>query len=155
QPLPKGNHVAIVTNAGGPGIMATDAAIRHGLDLAPLEEKTKDELRKQLPPTANINNPVDVIGDARHDRFQAAIRAVVKDRNVDGVVVILTPQAMTDIVETGAVVANVAEEMKAQPWIAKPILASFMGIVDVSEGVKILEKAGVPHYTFPEGPVRA
>jgi acetyltransferase len=155
QPLPKDNRVAIVTNAGGPGIMAVDAAIRHGLTLAPLEEKTKDILRKELPPTANINNPVDVIGDARHERYEAAIRAVAKDPNVDGVVVILTPQAMTDIREIGDVVANVADGMKMSPWTAKPILASFMGIVDVTEGVKILEKAKVPHYTFPEAAVRA
>jgi acyl-CoA synthetase (NDP forming) len=96
-----------------------------------------------------------VIGDARHDRYEAAIRSVMKDPNVDGVVVILTPQAMTDIRETGEVVANVARSMKLSPWTAKPILASFMGIVDVSEGVKILEDAGVPHYTFPEAAVRS
>jgi acetyltransferase len=155
QPLPKGNRIAIVTNAGGPGIMAVDAAIRHGLVLAPLEEKTKEILRKELPPTANINNPVDVIGDARHERYEAALKAVAKDPNVDGVVVILTPQAMTDIREIGDVVANVADSMKMSPWTAKPILASFMGIVDVTEGLKILERASVPHYTFPEAAVRA
>jgi acetyltransferase len=155
QPLPKGNRIAIVTNAGGPGIMAVDAAIRHGLTLASLQEKTKDILRKELPSTANINNPVDVIGDARHERYEAALQAVVSDPNVDGVVVILTPQAMTDIREIGEVVANVAQNMQMSPWTAKPILASFMGIVDVSEGVKILERAKVPHYTFPEAAVRA
>lgn len=155
QPLPKSNRVAIVTNAGGPGIMATDALVRHGLELAPLEQKTKDQLRVALPETANINNPVDVIGDARHDRYEAALKAVVADPNVDGVVVILTPQAMTDIREIGQVVANVAVSMRTQPWLAKPILASFMGIVDVSVGVMILERAGVPHYTFPEAAVRA
>lgn len=155
QPLPKGNRVAIVTNAGGPGIMATDAAIRHGLQLAKFEPATVEELKRELPITANVNNPVDVIGDARHDRYEAAIRCVAKDPNVDGIVVILTPQAMTDIREIGEVVANVAESMKMSPWLAKPILASFMGIVDVSVGVSILEKAGVPHYIFPEGAVRA
>ncbi|MCG3205134.1 MAG: Protein lysine acetyltransferase Pat [Elusimicrobia bacterium] len=155
QPLPKGNRVAIVTNAGGPGIMATDAAIRHGLELAKLDASTIESLKKELPITANVNNPVDVIGDARHDRYEAAIRAVVKDPNVDGVVVILTPQAMTDIREIGEVVARVAESMKISPWLSKPILASFMGIVDVSVGVSILEKAGIPHYIFPEGAVRA
>ncbi len=155
QPLPKGNRVAIVTNAGGPGIMATDAAVRHGLELAMLEPGTVDQLKRELPVTANVHNPVDVIGDARHDRYEAAIRAVVKDPNVDGVVVILTPQAMTDIREIGEVVANVAASMKVSPWLAKPILASFMGIVDVSVGVAILEKAGIPHYTFPESAVRA
>jgi acetyltransferase len=155
QPLPQGDRVVIVTNAGGPGIMATDAAIRHVLTLAPLTDETKAELRKTLPDTANVNNPVDVIGDARHDRYEAALREVVKDKNVDAVVVILTPQAMTNIREIGQVVANVAESMKVAPWTAKPILASFMGIIDVSEGVQILERANVPHYTFPEAAVRA
>lgn len=155
QPLPKGDRVAIVTNAGGPGIMATDAAIRNGLHLAPLEEATKEALRKVLPETANVNNPVDVIGDARHERYEAAIQIVTKDPNVDGVVVILTPQAMTDIQEIGQVVANVAESMKLSPWTAKPLLASFMGIVDVSPGVHLLERANVPHYIFPEAAVRA
>jgi len=155
QPLPKGNRVAIVTNAGGPGIMATDAAIRHGLTLAPLTDETKAELKKHLPSTANLNNPVDVIGDARHDRYEAALQAVIKDPNVDGVVVILTPQAMTNIREIGEVVANVAKSMEMSPWHSKPLLASFMGIVDVSEGIHILENAGVPHYTFPENAVRA
>jgi len=155
QPLPKGNRVAIVTNAGGPGIMATDAAIRHGLSLAKFQPETEEKLKKQLPVTANFHNPVDVIGDARHDRYEAAIKTVLADPNVDAVIVILTPQAMTDIKEIGEVVVNVAQSMKTAPWNAKPILASFMGIVDVSEGVEILEKAGIPHYTFPEGAARA
>ncbi len=155
QPLPKGNRVAIVTNAGGPGIMATDAAIRHGLTLAELKPETVAQLQKDLPSTANFHNPVDVIGDARHDRYESAIRAVIKDPNVDAVVVILTPQAMTDVREIGEVVVNVAAESKAVPGGPKPILASFMGIVDVSVGTALLEKAGIPHYTFPEGPCRA
>ena len=155
QPLPKGNRVAIVTNAGGPGIMATDAAIRHGLDLAALAPETVAQLARDLPPTANVNNPVDVIGDARHDRYESAIRAVIKDPNVDAVIVILTPQAMTNVREIGQVVANAAAEMKKLPGVAKPILASFMGIVDVSAGVEILEAAGIPHYVFPEGAARA
>lgn len=155
QPLPEGKRVAIVTNAGGPGIMATDAAVRHGLELAKLAEKTKEELRQYLPETANVDNPVDVIGDARHDRYEAALKAVIKDPNVDGVVVILTPQAMTDIREIGEVVVNVGESMRLSPWTAKPLLASFMGIVDVSVGVRLLEMAGIPHYRFPEAAVRA
>ncbi|MCB4756784.1 MAG: acetate--CoA ligase family protein [Elusimicrobia bacterium] len=155
QPLPKGDRIAIITNAGGPGIMATDAAIRYGLKLAPLEEETKNELRKVLPPTANFNNPIDVIGDAHHDRYEAAIRTVLKDPNVDGMLVILTPQAMTDIREIGEVVAGICESMKVSPWMAKPLIASFMGIVDVSEGVAVLEKAHVPHYIFPESGARA
>ncbi len=149
QPIPKGNRIAIITNAGGPGIMATDAAIRHNLKMATFSEETKQKLRKELPPTANIENPVDVIGDATHERYEAAIRHVLKDKNVDGAIVILTPQAMTDIIETAEIVPHVAKD------IDKPVLCSFMGIVDVSEGIKYLEKNGIPNYSFPEAAVRS
>ena len=149
QPLPKSNRVAIITNAGGPGIMATDSAIRHDLEIAELSESTKKKLRKNLPHTASINNPVDVIGDATHKRYEAAIRTVLLDENVDSAIVILTPQAMTDIVETAAIVPKAAKD------IDKPILCSFMGIVDVSEGIDLLESHGIPNYAFPEEAVRA
>jgi len=149
QPTPKGNQIAIVTNAGGPGIMATDAAIRHGLALAKLSEDTRNKLKAALPPTANINNPVDVIGDATHERYEAALRHTLMDEAVQGAIVILTPQAMTDIIETAEIVPHVAKD------IDKPILCSFMGVVDVSEGIKYLEKNGIPNYTFPEDAVRA
>ena len=102
QPLPHGDRVAIVTNAGGPGIMATDAAIRHGLKLAKLSDATKDKLRPALPAAASLRNPVDVIGDARSDRYKAAIRTVLEDEDVDMGMVILTPQSMTDIEEMAA-----------------------------------------------------
>ncbi|HUT55751.1 MAG TPA: acetate--CoA ligase family protein [bacterium] len=149
QPMPKGNQIAIVTNAGGPGIMATDAAIRHGLSLARLSEATTKKLKEALPPTANVHNPVDVIGDATHERYEAALRAVLEDGQVHGAVVILSPQAMTDIRETAEIVPRVAK------GIDKPILCSFMGIVDVSEGIKILEENGIPDFNFPEEAVRA
>lgn len=149
QPVPKGNRIAIVTNAGGPGIMATDAAVRYDLTLAPLSEATKAKLRETLPPTANINNPVDVIGDATHERYEAAIRAVLSDESVEGAIVILSPQAMTDVLETAQIVPRVAK------GIDKPVLCSFMGIVDVSEGVRHLEENGIPDYSFPESAVRA
>ncbi|MCJ7777902.1 MAG: acetate--CoA ligase family protein, partial [Sedimentisphaerales bacterium] len=148
QPIPKGNRIAIVTNAGGPGIMATDAAVRHNLKMATFSEETKRKLRKELPPTANIDNPVDVIGDATHKRYEAAIRHVLMDDGVDGAIVILSPQAMTDVMETAEIVPRVAKK------IDKPVLCSFMGIVDVSEGVKYLEKNGIPNYSFPEAAVR-
>ena len=96
QPVPKGNRVAIVTNAGGPGIMATDAAIRYELELASFSENTTAQLKENLPPTANIHNPVDIIGDADHRRYEAALKAVLNDDNVDGAVVILSPQALND-----------------------------------------------------------
>ncbi len=149
QPIPKGNRIAIVTNAGGPGIMATDAAVRHNLKIATFSEETKQKLKKVLPPTANIQNPVDVIGDATHERYEAAIRYILMDENVDGAIVILSPQAMTDVLETAEIVPHVAKD------IDKPVLCSFMGIVDVSEGVKYLEKNGIPNYSFPEAAVRS
>jgi len=148
QPIPRGRKVAIVTNAGGPGIMATDAAVRYGLDLAAFSKKTTASLRGALPPTANLSNPVDVIGDARHDRYEAALRAVLKDPSVDGTVVVLTPQAMTDIEEIARVVGKVGKS------ISKPILGCFMGVVDVSKGVRILEEHGIPNYKFPEAAAR-
>jgi len=149
QPVPKGNRIAIVTNAGGPGIMATDAAIRHKLQIATLSEETKQKLKQELPPTASIQNPVDVIGDATHERYEAAIRHILMDENVDGAIVILAPQAMTDILETAEIVPRVAKD------IDKPVLCSFMGIVDVSQGIQYLEQHGIPNYAFPEAAVRS
>ncbi|MBF0289920.1 MAG: acetate--CoA ligase family protein [SAR324 cluster bacterium] len=144
QPLPQSNRVAILTNAGGPGIMTTDACIRYGLQLSKFESTTIEMLKSSLPPTANVNNPVDVIGDARHDRYEAALQALLNDDNTDAVIVILTPQTMTDIEEIAQVVSRLAKDTE------KPILASFMGWVDVSPGVKILRENGIPHYLFPE-----
>ncbi len=129
--------------------MATDAAVRHGLTLAQLSPATQEELKKTLPPTANFHNPVDVIGDATHERYEAAIKVVLKDENVDGAVVILTPQAMTDIKETAEIVPP------AIAGCGKPVLCSFMGIVDVNEGVDILQKHNIPNYIFPESAVRS
>lgn len=149
QPLPRGGRVAIITNAGGPGIMATDAAVRFGLTLAELTDATKEKLRPALPPTAALHNPVDVIGDAHSDRYKAAIRTVMEDENVDLGVVILTPQSMTDIEETAAVVPE------AIKGIDKPVVCSFMGVKDVAAGVAILRKAGVPNYAFPEDAVKS
>jgi acetyltransferase len=149
QPLPKGNRFAIVTNAGGPGIMATDAAIRHGLELAKLRPETLESLKAKLPPTANFSNPVDVIGDATCDRYTAALEAVLGDPNVDGLVVLLTPQSMTDIEAIARTIGEIAPSSK------KPVLASFLGHVDVSVGVRILERHGIPNYQFPENASRS
>ncbi len=149
QPIPKGNRIAIITNAGGPGIMATDAAIRHGLKIATFSEQTKQKLKQELPPTASIRNPVDVIGDATHERYEAAIRHVLMDDNVDGAIVILTPQTMTDVLETAEIIPRVAKNTD------KPLLCSFMGIVDVSEGIEHLEANGIPNYAFPEAAARS
>jgi acetyltransferase len=141
--------VAIITNAGGPGIMATDAAVRYGLKLAEISPETKEKLRASLPATASLRNPIDVIGDARSDRYKAAVRTVLEDDNVDMGVVILTPQSMTDIEETAAVVPE------AVKGINKPVVCSFMGAKDVAPGVAILRAGGVPNYPFPEDAVRS
>ncbi len=144
QPPPVAEKVAIITNAGGPGVLTTDAAISNGLRLARFSEETTKILKSALPATANINNPVDVIGDARADRYTAAIQAAFEDDDVDGVFVILTPQSMTDIDTIATEVTKIAEGQ------TKPIYASFMGARDVASGVNILQKHKIPHYTLPE-----
>lgn len=144
QPPPASNRVAIITNAGGPGVLITDAAIKEGLQLARFNEETTSALKRSLPTTANINNPVDVIGDARADRYVAAISAAFKDDNVDGLFVILTPQSMTDIDSIAREIARVSGQFE------KPIYTSFMGQADVASGIQILEHSDIPHYILPE-----
>jgi acetyltransferase len=143
-PIPKGNNICIVTNAGGPGIMTTDASIKYGLKLAKLEDATVAELKKYLPKTSNFNNPIDVIGDAQHDRYEAALSNVLKDKNVDGVIVLLTPQSVTDVED---IAESVAEIGKASE---KPVLACFMGMFDVTKGIEILKSKKIPTFRFPE-----
>jgi len=149
QPLPRGSRVAIVTNAGGPGIMATDAAVRRGRKLAEISNQTKERLRAALPASASLRNPIDVIGDARADRYRAAIHAVLEDDGVDMGMVILTPQSMTDIEETASIVPAAVQ------GIDKPVVCSFMGAKDVAPGVAILRKAGIPNYPFPEDAIKS
>lgn len=144
QPLPRDNRVAIITNAGGPGVLATDSAIEEKLQLARFSEETTAILKKNLPKTANINNPVDVIGDARADRYSIAITSALKDENVDGVFVILTPQSMTDMETIAKEVVNVSKSGD------KPVYTSFMGEADVASGVDILLRNEIPHYVLPE-----
>lgn len=147
--LPRSNRVGIVTNAGGPGIVATDVTTLSGLKLAAFSGETTEALRSYLPPTANVTNPVDIIGDASRKRYKDALSVVTNDENVDGVIVILTPQSMTDIIGTAEAVREINGNSD------KPIIAVFMGIVDVSEGVKLLENDGIPVYKFPEEAARA
>ncbi len=144
MPIPRGNKICIVTNAGGPGIMTTDASIKHGLQLAKLDDATVAELRKYLPKTSNFNNPIDIIGDAQHDRYEVALSNVLKDKNVDGVIVLLTPQSVTDVEDIAESVVKITKGTE------KPVLACFMGIVDVSKGVDILKQNKIPTYRFPE-----
>ena len=149
QPMPKGNRLAIVTNAGGPGVMATDAAVSAGLEIARFSPETTAKLKASLPAAANIKNPVDVIGDARSDRYTSALEAVLADPNVDGVLVILTPQSMTDIEDVARGVRRV------HAGAEKPLACSFMGASDVAAGVDILQAAHIPHYILPEWACRA
>lgn len=144
QPLPAGNRLGIVTNAGGPGVMATDAAVRSGLSVPRLADTTMARLKDILPATANTKNPVDVIGDARADRYAGALEQVLADPNVDQVLVILTPQSMTDIES----IAQGICEIRGQA--TKPIACSFMGATDVAGGIRILQHAHLPHYILPE-----
>ncbi len=144
QPLLEGDRIGIVTNAGGPGILATDALERNGMSLARLDLATKDDLLDFLPSAASAANPVDVLGDARDDRYEFAIQKVANDPNVDGVLVILTPQAMTEVVKTAEAICKVAEHSN------KPVLTCFMGEATVNEGIDILTEHGVPNYPFPE-----
>jgi acetyl coenzyme A synthetase (ADP forming)-like protein len=144
QPLLKGGRVAIVTNAGGPGIMATDALERAGLQMASLSSETIATLEAGLPAASNIYNPVDVLGDALADRYGLALEATVKDDGVHGVMVILTPQVMTQIEETAEVVGRIAAQYD------KPVVGCFMGEAKVGIGIRVLNHYRVPNYAFPE-----
>ncbi|MBI4318401.1 MAG: acetate--CoA ligase family protein [Chloroflexi bacterium] len=152
QPLPEGRRLAIVTNAGGPGIMATDACEQWGIQLARFTPETVAELRRGLPSTASVYNPVDLVGDAGADRYRVAVRAVMSDPGVDGLLVLLTPQRLTDVAGTARVIVEAAALSGRTP---KPVLAGFMGKETVRAGVDILHQARVPNYPFPERAVFA
>lgn len=144
QPVLRGNRIAIVTNAGGPAIMATDALESSGLKLAALSKETIENLQAHLPPAANTYNPIDVLGDARADRYAVGIDAALRDPNVDGLIVILTPQVMTQIEETANEIARLSR------LYDKPVVGCFMGEAKVSAGIEILTREKVPNYPFPE-----
>jgi acetyl coenzyme A synthetase (ADP forming)-like protein len=139
-----GSRVAIVTNAGGPGILATDALERAGLQLARFKPDVLQTLEANLPGAASAANPVDVLGDARADRFRFALEQVVGSPDVDAVLVILTPQAMTEIGATAQAVVDISRSSTI------PILACFMGEARIEEGVRVLASANVPNFPFPE-----
>ncbi len=144
QPPLQGDRIAIITNAGGPGILATDALERAGMNLARFELSTIQALEEFLPDAASAANPVDVLGDARADRYKFAIQKVAADPNVDGLLVVLTPQAMTEIEATAQAVCDIASATE------KPVLSCFMGEAKVAAGINILPRNGVPNYPFPE-----
>ena len=145
QPIPKGRRLAIVTNAGGPGIIAADEAERRGMWLAGLERSTIAALKAALPAQAGLYNPVDVLGDAFASRYDLALGAVLKDKNVDSVLVVLTPQAMTEIAETATAILRRAAEVPE-----KPVYTAFMGSADIRAGTDALRAGGIPNFCFPE-----
>lgn len=149
QPLIPGNRLAIVTNAGGPGIIATDAAERSGLKLAELTPATTAALRAALPPTASVYNPIDIIGDARSDRYRVALRAALDDPNVDAVLVLFTPQAISDTEDIAQTIVELASGS------VKPVVTSFMGAATIGEALRILNDHRIPNYAFPERAVAA
>jgi acetate---CoA ligase (ADP-forming) len=148
QPLPKGDRVAIITNAGGPGIMTADAVETCGMRVASLHPDIAEDLREKLPAAASVGNPIDVLGDADPERYAMAVEAAQGDPSVDAVIVILTPQAMTRPAETARAIAAKANGQK-------PVLASFMGGADVLPGREELVTAGLPDYPSPERAVAA
>ncbi len=148
QPRPRGPRLAIVSNAAGPGILATDALVRAGGELAPISPATMDELNTVLPSYWNRNNPVDVVADADPDRYSAALAAVAKDPANDGMLVILTPQATTDPTATAEAVGRMDRGH------GKPVIASWMGGEAVAQGARILTEHLVPCFAYPDAAAR-
>jgi acetyltransferase len=149
QQVPRGRRVGIVTNAGGPGIMATDAVERADLELAGLDPATVAILRTRLPEAANFYNPVDVLGDAEAERYTFGAETLLADANVDAVVAVVTPQAMTEPHETAKGLARAAVASE------KPVLSCFMGGQAMAEAMEYLNSRHVPNYLFPERAVQA
>jgi acetyltransferase len=149
QPRPKGNRLCIVTNAGGPGVLATDSLINDGGELSELSTDTMKAFDELLPPHWSHNNPVDILGDAEPSRYAKSLEIAAKDPAIDGMLVIMTPQGMTNP-------TLIAEELRPYAKsLGKPVLASWMGGTEVSAGEDILNQAGIPSFPFPDTAVRA
>lgn len=149
QPLPKGPRIALITNAGGPGIITADAVERSNLKMATFSKNTIEYLRSSLPEMANVYNPIDVLGDAKADRYKFVIEKVIEDTNVDAVLVILTPQTMTEIEKTAEVISEISHRTD------KTIATSFMGGKRTESAFKTLSQRKIPNYVFPERAVSA
>jgi len=148
EPLPKGNRIAVITNAGGPGVMATDAIIKWGASLAKLSKKAMEKLEKQMPLHWSRSNPIDLLGDAGPGRYEKAMDVVFKEKGVDGVIIILSPQAISRPVEVAKAVARKSANSK------KTVLACWLGESFVEPGREVLRKGNVPCYRTPEEAVR-
>ena len=147
--LPAGNGLLIVTNAGGPGILAADMAERSGIRLPQMTKETLDSISGLLPATASLYNPVDIIGDATSERYSAVLDKAIDDPNVDGILVILTPQAMTDVENTADIVIKTANATD------KPVIASFIGEMRVRKAIDRLKANSIPSFSYPELAVTA
>ena len=146
---PKGNRIVVVTNGGGMGVIATDAAERYGLEMTTFEPETLVALKSKLPPTANIHNPVDIIGDANAQRLNNALVEIIKDKNVDAIIVSILPTAETDM---NSIAANICDFAKANPDM--PILANLMSLEAEPPFEELLNKANIPNFNFPETDIR-
>ena len=148
QPRPEGPRLTILTNAGGPGVLATDALITNGGELANLSKETMDAFNELLPAAWSHNNPVDILGDASPERYSKALEIAAKDPNSDGILVILTPQAMTDPTKTAEAMAPYATSL------GKPVIATWMGGNDVAAGELLLNRMNVPTFPYPDTAAR-
>ena len=149
QPRPSGNRLAILTNGGGPGVMATDTLARFGQEPAPLDQKTLQAFDAFLPAFWSRGNPIDILGDASAERFRRALEVCFNSKNLDGVLVILAPQALTDPL---SVAETLAAAVKERPY---PLVACWMGGKVIGKAVDVLNEAGIPTYDTPERAVRA
>jgi acetyltransferase len=150
QPLPAGKGVVVICNAGGPGIMATDAIERSGLELASFTDETRAVLAEKLPSAANLRNPIDVLGDAMADRFEVALETSLSDPNVHGAIVLLTPHATTEAEATAEAIVRVAGSNHR-----KPVIACFLGASRVRGAIEVLHHGRIPCYDSPEFGVSA
>lgn len=149
QPLIKGPRIAVITNAGGPGIMAADAIENIGLSFAGISPGAQKKLREFLPAAANVANPIDILGDAPAEVYGKTLKIILAEEGVDGVVVLLTPQAMIDTEEAARQIVS------SSKGSGKPVTASFIGAEKVSAGITILQTHKIPHYATPERAVEA
>ncbi len=149
QPLPEGPSLAIITNSGGPGILAADASDRSSLHLTPIRKETADRLREFLPPTASLYNPIDIIGDASHERYEKTLKVILKDQLIHAVLILLTPTAAVDAESVAREIAGLAKDAD------KPIVTAFMGEKRVRGARKIFQDHAIPTYDYPEDAVAA
>ncbi|MCA9383214.1 acetate--CoA ligase family protein, partial [Candidatus Dojkabacteria bacterium] len=149
QPALRGNNIAVVTNAGGVGIQTVDDLERNGLNVTTLDKATEKELASELPKEANIHNPIDVLGDALADRYKEVLNTVMEDKNVDGILVILTPQQVTQSLLTARYVNEIADAHQ------KTVVTSFVGGESIEDAVALLAQEKIPQFDYPNDAARA